>query len=70
MSKHPDMDFQPSNKAYGAVITFPEGMTKAQCDDILRRMYKAGYCNAVARDTPPTAREFNPDHGSPVWYIP
>lgn len=65
-----NMDFDNNTKAHGVVITFPEHMTKAQCDDILRRMYKAGYCNAAYRGEAPTCHEFNPQHGSPVWYIP
>jgi hypothetical protein len=62
--------------AHGALIQFPDGMTKEQCDDILRRMFKAGYCKGVRTDfrsdkvEAPTARSFNPDHGSPTWYIP
>lgn len=67
-----DMDIfaQDTSKAYGAVITFPDGMTKEQCDDILRRMFKAGYCKASYGGNAPTCHGFNPDHGSPVWYIP
>ncbi len=61
--------------AHGAVITFPDHMTQEQCDDILRRMFNAGYCKGVQKDfrsmeVAPTAREYNPDFGSPVWYIP
>jgi hypothetical protein len=62
--------------AHGAVIIFPDHMTKEQCDDILRRMFNAGYCKGVRPDfrstneVAPTASRFNPDHGSPVWYIP
>lgn len=62
--------------AHGAVIIFPDHMTKEQCDDILRRMFKARYCKGVRKDfrkpdlVAPTANAFNPDHGEPVWYIP
>jgi hypothetical protein len=59
-----------TSKAYGVVITFPIGMTQEQCDNILARMFKAGYCNADYRGKAPTAHAFNPDHGSPCWYIP
>lgn len=62
--------------AHGAIITFPDHMTKEQCDDILHRMFKAGYCKGVKKDfrkpdvEAPTCREFNPNYGYPVWYIP
>jgi hypothetical protein len=69
MSNDP-LDFPDTSKAFGAVITFPPGMTKEQCNDILKRMYKAGYCNASYRGEAPTCSEYNPNHGSPVWYIP
>jgi hypothetical protein len=65
-----DCDVNVDAKAYGAVIQFPVGMTQDQCNDILRRMFKAGYCKSDWRGHAPTANAFNPDHGSPCWYIP
>lgn len=66
-----------SDKAHGVVLQFPDGMSTEKCNDILRRMFKAGYCKGVRRDfrdpnsvEAPTCNSFNPDHGSPVWYIP
>lgn len=64
------MDFSENTKSHGAIIIFPDHMTKEQCNDILRRMYKAGYCEAACRGEAPTCHEFNSNHGNPVWYIP
>lgn len=70
---HLDMDVfcEPGpDQAHAVLITFPDGMSKEKCDDILRRMFKAGYCKAGDHGTAPTCRTFNPDQGSPVFYIP
>jgi len=58
------------DKNHGAVIIFPDHMTKEQCDDILKRMMKAGYCKPAWDGKPPMAHEYNAEHGGPVWYIP
>lgn len=52
------------------IFIFPDGMTKEQCDDILRRMMKAGYCKPAYGGKAPTCHEFDDAHGGPVWYIP
>ncbi len=74
MPRHTECDMdvyaQDTSKAYGAVIQFPDGMTQAECNDILRRMFKSGYCKGDFRGNAPTANAFNPNHGGPVWYIP
>lgn len=62
--------FCTSNKAHGVVLQFPDGMSEAQCNDVLRRMFKAGFCKADYTGKAPTCHSFNPDHGSPCWYIP
>lgn len=56
--------------SHAVVLTFPDHLTKEQCDDILMRMHKAGYCKADYQGKAPTCHAFNPDHGSPVFYIP
>lgn len=62
--------------AHATIIHFPDHMTQEQCDDILQRMFKDGYCKGVKPDfrsqevVAPHARYFNPDFGSPCWYIP
>lgn len=58
------------NKNHAAVITFPHGMTKVECDDILRRMFKAGYCQAEYGGDAPTCQAFDPDFSSPTLYFP
>ena len=63
-------EYDLSNKNHAAVITFPEGMTKAECDDILRRMFKAGYCKAAYDGNAPTCQAFDPDFSSPTLYFP
>jgi hypothetical protein len=69
MSAYDKVDFS-NDKSYGVVITFPDGMTKEECNDILRRMLKSGYCNPGYDGKAPTVHEYNAEHGSPVWYIP
>ena len=59
-----------NNKSHGVVIQFPDHMTREQCDDILKRMMKAGYCKPAWNGEAPTAHEFDPEFGGPVWYIP
>lgn len=59
-----------SNDSHGCVIIFPDHMTKEQCNDLLKRMFKAGYCKANYKGEAPTCHAFNPDHGSPTWYVP
>jgi hypothetical protein len=61
--------------AHGALIIFSDEMSKEECDAILRRMFNAneihGGMNWDTRKVePPKAKNFNPDHGSPCWYIP
>lgn len=60
----------PPQTAHAVVLTFPDGWTKEQCDDMLQRMFKAGYCKPDYHGKAPTCHTFNPDHGSPVFYIP
>lgn len=50
---------------FGAVVVFPPGMSKEDAQKLIRRLMKAE--PGISVDGP---RAFNPDHGSPVWYIP
>ena len=55
---------------YATVITFPDHLTKEECDDILRRMVKAGYCEKTYTGNAPVAKGFDPDMSSPTLYFP
>jgi hypothetical protein len=50
---------------FGAVIVFPHGMTKEECQTLIRRLLKAE--PGIGVDGP---RGFNPNYGTPVWYVP
>ena len=61
--------------AHGAVIIFPDHLSKKDCDAILARMFKSNEINGsidwtTRKAAAPTAKNFNPDMGGPVWYIP
>lgn len=57
--------------ARGAIITFPDHMTKEQCEDILARMLKAGYCKPNELDNKaPFVHEYDPKYSSPCFYLP
>jgi len=66
----PRTAFTATERRHAAVITFPAHMTKAQCDDILARMLKAGYCDPAYNGNAPTCREYDPDMSSPTLYFP
>ena len=50
----------------GAVIEFSEGTTKEAIEDVLICL---GQCGLLKFDSA-IVREFNPEWGHPVWYIP
>ena len=65
-----------ARKRYGAVVVFKEGVTKEEAERSLLKMADdAGY-GALDNETYTAIKEghcvekFDPDEGSPVWYIP
>jgi len=59
---------RPTNEPtqVGAIITFPEGMTKDQVERLLHNALDHNRVNGYRVHV----AEFNPNYGSPVWYIP
>ena len=55
---------------HAAVITFPDHMSQEECNVILARMVKAGYCEKAYDGKPPTVRPFCPDRDCPTLYFP
>ena len=66
----PRSSFVATEIRHAAMIKFPAHMTKAQCDDILLRMLKAGYCETTFDGKPPTAQAYEPEMTSPCLYFP
>jgi hypothetical protein len=52
-------------RSYGTVIIFTDDLTESQREAVLKELQQRGliesHCGICS---------YNPDHGSPVWYIP
>lgn len=61
-------------KQVGAVITFPEGVSQNDAEAYIRQMANAMASNhpavVFADDITVQVREFEPEYGGPVWYVP
>ena len=68
--KEPPMAYSDPTKKRAAMIVFPDRLTKDQCDDILARMLKAGYCEPAYGGDAPTCTEYDPDMSCPTLYFP
>lgn len=53
-----------------AMVEFPDHMTEQECNDILVRMMKAGYCKPTYDNKAPTCRTYEPWLTSPTLYFP
>ncbi len=54
---------EPAQEQLGAVLIFKPGLDRADAEKALEALREL-------LDYVPSVREFNPQWGSPVWYIP
>jgi hypothetical protein len=50
--------------AIASLIYWAPGVDRARIERWLQKLQEQGYVEGE------TTREYNPEHGSPVWYIP
>jgi hypothetical protein len=58
-----------SEKQTGTVLVFKKGVSKEEVKERLKALNDILDSGYYLRGQP-TVREFNPDWGGPVWYIP
>lgn len=56
-------------KNVASLIYFPEGITKEEAEEYIRRLNKA-LEKELGTGVGAITKEYDPDWGSPVWYIP
>ena len=65
-------------KLFGVVLVFEDRVDRDTAEVVVRRlcekglvkMHRGGWGPMITADAPPTVHEFNPEHGTPVFYIP
>ena len=62
------MDYNTTHREiFGTVITFEEGISKEEAENILRKLIENSNGTIVSEVG---LRSYNPNIGEPVWYIP
>ena len=59
-------------KKYGAVVTFPEGMSRTEVQEVLRGLQRAVASRRGVEESASISGpyEYDPRYGGPVWYVP
>ncbi len=65
-----DQDKQKARVKVGAVLTFPEGVTRAQVCEFLDLWRRGLGKNSIFGYDSVTVEEYDPKWGSPVFYCP
>ena len=52
------------NKQVASLIYFKDGVEKERVEKWIKKLMEQGHVSSHV------TREYNPEHGDPVWYIP